>query len=1714
MKNQCKDHGINAMVMGSVLNVVIDHAMEEITPMDTEEWNSKIRNGETENENIGTKHILVPVIRIFGPLKKANGHPLQSCCLYVHGAFPYFLARPVIAGPDGSLYPASSMSTHVNWDNRHEVETIQGEIQATLEDQLQSSFLDKGFGEKENDSMCKRDPEKGQCAIVRKVTIVEGRGFYTFCPGPTTVFLRVEYYDPKLRWKVKLAMERGLQLPQKYHPDCKRYDRVATDDTDDLLRFNCYEAHVPYTMQFFKDNNLAGMKFVHVLNGRIRGKLPRTISKNFICSKKKSVDNFLFLQSNTPINDFWPKQDDDRDEFSSFCNLRSDYTPPQKNTTCDVELDCTVNEISGMTLDQDESGTIQWRAVPNLREIWKEERARMKILLSPEATQEVVRDVLSNDKSIDPDEQVLKSKPFTLNTDNENSPKSGTKLATRGMWSLVNVSNGLQDDFIRSLTDILERHKETILKFDEQLQKGGRKMIDLDRTKQNLRYEERKEFFSQLATPGSNEKDFNLDGITPPTMKEAISALKSLGAQNLDSEFKAVGSSQSSSSPVNEAINAPGLMTPSTAEELKHGEELKHRESTLSFMPQFSESKTCKKIASCEINLPDLLTKGSSSLIRYNKADVADSDYVFPGSNATQNEFDEQNNSQVLKAHSFDEEEREDHISTSLLQPGGQCIGTNDFISQRSRMFSQSLTYSSSQEIHENSMSESFNPVEFSQRMERGDSVLNTQYQDIEDLIDPDTLAPYERTFFGEGCCRAIFAVDTDLNDMKRICGLNDGSCSREGHKFADNRARPGIYSTISTGGIVDGKMHDFLSKADDEDEDCELLEDFCQRSQNFLDTPPPKPQLEIATPIANSIFTQINDEFNLENAQRDLTSYEDGSDGDENVHIKAQTVTVGNITKQSIDKKKDNGNEYLSNTISHERILLVAPKREQVKSWNLKLKRKQTDKSSTNPRRNRKLNNLHKANNVDGCNSLNFDSNKAALKGHEKKSQRIKNGKEKLHQTLTESQEPSQNALDGICNQGGRIFLEGGGGLKAKTKVTNTITSSDEQCYQNQNLPTTPVTILIVEVHVQCRVGSSRLDSTKISMTQDSNKDMITAIVYVHARDHGGGESIEVLSRGCICLTLEGENPNKDRKINKNVELQLLRSMPRSNIGVESPLSIEVVKDERYLLRRFKDIVRIKDPDLMLSWDTQGAGIGYIIERGHSVGNPSTSSVNVVSKDGLDMAKLLGRTPMDKKIANIVTMIPGGKSKQLNVEQEVGGADASHEQMWRGSGLGADWDERVGAGAAAASIVGRIVLSGWKIISEEVKHPNSSYLPAIVHSVLNKRIPHHDNLLLTKWYARSTERWRVLNYKLTVAISSLLIFDRLDIIGRAGEAARLSGVEFSQSFPGIRGSQYKVEGVLLRALQSLHSDERGSKKGKKAESGFSTQSSSISNESTTSKSQSQSPWKVRRANYRQNESPGSDDRKYFFFSPSQEDTKKQEALEVQALTLEPQSGHFTHPVVVCDFTALYPSLIIAYNLCYSTCAGKLDYHSTREEMQMEGKTTSKIGPFFYSEQRTSTVLNHHLKSVSNALYSGVNNRQVIDFSNDRVYVSPTGTIYLSESVLKGVLPQVLDEMLTTRAMLKRAAKQYKKHVKNLSPAVLRQLEARQLALKYVANVTYGYTSATFSGRCAMVRWDFWFCSFLSLLSSITTPPRNIAAMRGFFISKFVISFYIKILPE
>jgi hypothetical protein len=130
--------------------------------------------------------------------------------------------------------------------------------------------------------------------------------------------------------------------------------------------------------------------------------------------------------------------------------------------------------------------------------------------------------------------------------------------------------------------------------------------------------------------------------------------------------------------------------------------------------------------------------------------------------------------------------------------------------------------------------------------------------------------------------------------------------------------------------------------------------------------------------------------------------------------------------------------------------------------------------------------------------------------------------------------------------------------------------------------------------------------DSKEISMTPDSERDKVIAVVYIFARviavvyifarDPGGGEALEILERGCLFVPLERALSRAEGDKMKATILfdhlcnSLNASMPRTTMGIASPFSAECVRDERQLLLRMSSIVRWKDPDMLLSWDTQGA--------------------------------------------------------------------------------------------------------------------------------------------------------------------------------------------------------------------------------------------------------------------------------------------------------------------------------------------------------------------------------------------------------------------------------------------------------------------------------------------------------------------------------------------
>lgn len=82
----------------------------------------------------------------------------------------------------------------------------------------------------------------------------------------------------------------------------------------------------------------------------------------------------------------------------------------------------------------------------------------------------------------------------------------------------------------------------------------------------------------------------------------------------------------------------------------------------------------------------------------------------------------------------------------------------------------------------------------------------------------------------------------------------------------------------------------------------------------------------------------------------------------------------------------------------------------------------------------------------------------------------------------------------------------------------------------------------------------------------------------------------------------------------------------------------------------------------------------------------------------------------------------------------------------------------------------------------------------------------------------------------------------------------------------------------------------------------------------------------------------------------------------------------------------------------------------------------------------------------------------------DLVTISPCGVVFVKRSVREGILPRLLKEILDTRQMVKQSMKLYREQ-----NALQRILHSRQLGLKLMANVTYGYTAANFSGRMPSV---------------------------------------------
>ncbi|KAG2159871.1 uncharacterized protein EDB93DRAFT_1112357, partial [Suillus bovinus] len=297
-------------------------------------------------------------------------------------------------------------------------------------------------------------------------------------------------------------------------------------------------------------------------------------------------------------------------------------------------------------------------------------------------------------------------------------------------------------------------------------------------------------------------------------------------------------------------------------------------------------------------------------------------------------------------------------------------------------------------------------------------------------------------------------------------------------------------------------------------------------------------------------------------------------------------------------------------------------------------------------------------------------------------------------------------------------------------------------------------------------------------------------------------------------------------------------------------------------------------------------------------------------------------------------------------------------------------WSQRT---TTTFKVTGRHVFNVWRIMRAEQTLSMYSF-ENVAFQLLRRRVPRYTPEILTSWY-NSTDpvhTSRVLRYFLERTIMTLEILQEAETTTKNAEFARVFGVDFYSIIS--RGSQFKVESFMFRIAK-----------------------------------------------------PES----FVLLSPSKQDVGKQNAAECMPLIMEPLSAFYNGPVVVLDFQSLYPSIMIAYNYCYSTCLGRI--------VDFQGR--NKFG--VVDLQRP---------------------RGLLENLQDHITVAPNGIMYVKPEVRKGLLARMLTELLDTRVMVKQAMKGSK-----TDKALSRVLNARQLSLKYIANVTYGYTSATYSGRMPAV---------------------------------------------
>ncbi|KAI9912256.1 hypothetical protein PsorP6_009333 [Peronosclerospora sorghi] len=268
----------------------------------------------------------VPVVRIFGATPAG-----QKTLVHIHGIFPYFYFRA---------------ETHAAFDDPERLRSFLPQLAKEIEAAHDS-----------NQPQRQKDKATWSCGkLIAKMLIVQGTPFYGY-HATSKLFVQIFLYDPLAVKAVVHVLESGCLGGVRFQP---------------------YEAHVPFLLQVFADYNIEGMNYVAFSNVHFRAPLP-VVQDHLV--HDESGQYHVRLSSTVPAHRIHGVKIQTTSWTGRYVAVPRVSTQwYDRHSTCALEADvagaCILNPQRFESMQRKAAMDGEVRHVPALAAIWEEERGR------------------------------------------------------------------------------------------------------------------------------------------------------------------------------------------------------------------------------------------------------------------------------------------------------------------------------------------------------------------------------------------------------------------------------------------------------------------------------------------------------------------------------------------------------------------------------------------------------------------------------------------------------------------------------------------------------------------------------------------------------------------------------------------------------------------------------------------------------------------------------------------------------------------------------------------------------------------------------------------------------------------------------------------------------------------------------------------------------------------------------------------------------------------------------------------------------------------------------------------------------------------------------------------------------------------------------------------------------------------------------------------